>query len=172
MSALAKMPQTQQEFSSSMSEEVTTPKEASTASNNSSAKISLHKSPTVRWLLIVAGWLAIVLGVIGIILPLLPTTPFLLLAAACFARSSEKFHTWLLSHKYLGPYIHLYLDGKGIPLKAKYYIIIVLWATMAISIYIVPHIAAKITMVLIATCVTIYILRLPTMVVIPKKLRT
>ena len=165
-----------------MTEEVTTPEDATTDSNNSPTnnssannsptKVTLHKSPTIRWLLIVVGWLAIVLGVIGIILPLLPTTPFLLLAAACFARSSEKFHNWLLGHKYLGPYIHLYLDGKGIPLRAKYYIITVLWATMAVSIYIVPHIAAKITMVIIATCVTIYILRLPTLVVIPKSLRT
>ncbi|MDX1695507.1 MAG: YbaN family protein [Ketobacteraceae bacterium] len=132
--------------------------------------LKLSKSPVVRWTLLSVGWVAIVLGVIGIFLPLLPTTPFLLLAAACFARSSARFHSWLLNHKYLGPYIHLYLDGKGIPFKAKCYIISVLWITMAISIYMVPIIGVKILLAVIATCVTIYLVRLPNLVIIPKEL--
>lgn len=131
--------------------------------------LKLNKSPVIRWALLVVGWLAIVLGVVGIFLPLLPTTPFLLLAAACFARSSARFHHWLLNHKYLGPYIHLYLDGKGIPMKAKCYIIAVLWVSMAISIYIVPHLAIKGLLVLIASAVTIYLLRLPNLVIVPKE---
>lgn len=136
---------------------------------DSSKFLKISKNPVIRWSLNIVGWLAIVLGVIGIFLPLLPTTPFLLLAAACFARSSEKFHHWLLNHKYLGPYIHLYLDGKGIPLRAKYYIISVLWITMGISIFIVPIIYAKVTLVLIASGVTIYLLRLPNLVIVPKE---
>lgn len=131
--------------------------------------LKLNKSPVIRWTLLVMGWIAIFLGVVGIFLPLLPTTPFLLLAAACFARSSARFHHWLLNHKYLGPYIHLYLDGKGIPMKAKCYIISVLWISMAISIYIVPHVAAKALLLVIATCVTIYLLRLPNLVIVPKE---
>ena len=123
----------------------------------------------MRWCLLIVGWLAIILGVIGIFLPLLPTTPFLLLAAACFARSSEKFHSWLLNHKYLGPYIHLYLDGKGIPIKAKYYIISVLWITMAFSIYIVPMLVIKIGLVIIAISVTVYLWRLPNLEIITEK---
>ena len=133
-----------------------------------SSSLKLSKNPAVRWTLIVVGWLAIVLGVIGIFLPLLPTTPFLLLAAGCFARSSEKFHGWLLGHKYLGPYIHLYLDGKGIPFKAKCYIISVLWFTMGISIYLVGHLALKIMLVVIGVCVTIYLARLPNLEIVNK----
>lgn len=131
--------------------------------------LKISKNPAVRWCLLIVGWLAIILGVIGIFLPLLPTTPFLLLAAACFARSSEKFHSWLLNHKYLGPYIHLYLDGKGIPIKAKYYIISVLWITMAFSIYIVPMLVIKIGLVIIAISVTVYLWRLPNLEIITEK---
>lgn len=131
--------------------------------------LKVNKNPFIRASLIAIGWISIILGVIGIFLPLLPTTPFLLLAAGCFARSSEKFHSWLLSHKYLGPYIHLYLDGKGIPLKAKYYIISVLWFTMGFSIYLVPHLALKALLVVIATSVTIYLLRLPNLEIASKE---
>lgn len=131
--------------------------------------LKINKSPVIRWALLTVGWLAIVLGVVGIFLPLLPTTPFLLLAAGCFARSSARFHHWLLNHKYLGPYIHLYLDGKGIPLKAKCYIIGVLWITMAFSIYIVPLLAVKFLLMATATCVTVYLIRLPTLVIIPEE---
>lgn len=132
--------------------------------------LKINDSPVIRWILLSVGWMAIVLGVIGIFLPLLPTTPFLLLAAGCFARSSARFHHWLLHHKYLGPYIHLYLDGKGIPLKAKFYIISVLWITMAISVYIVPLLAIKVLLIATATCVTVYLIRLPTLAIIPKEL--
>lgn len=131
--------------------------------------LKISKSPLVRWTLLCVGWLAIALGVIGIFLPLLPTTPFLLLAAACFARSSERFHGWLLNHKYLGAYIHLYLDGKGIPFRAKVYIILVLWITMGFSIYFVPLLAVKILLAAIGCGVTIYLIRLPNLVIIPEE---
>ena len=77
------------------------------------------KSDLLRWILICCGWCCIAAGVVGIFVPLLPTVPFLLLAAACFARSSEKFHSWLLEHNHLGPLIHGYLKGGGIPMRVK-----------------------------------------------------
>jgi uncharacterized protein len=69
----------------------------------------------VRAVLIATGSLSVGLGVVGIVLPLLPTTPFLLLAAACYLRSSRRLHRWLLGNRVVGGYIRRYLDGKGRP---------------------------------------------------------
>ena len=71
----------------------------------------------IRAVLIVAGTLCVGLGALGIFLPLLPTTPFLLLAAACYARSSQRFYDWLLNNKYLGQYITGYVQRRGYPLR-------------------------------------------------------
>jgi len=67
------------------------------------ADLRLHDSPAVRALLWSAGSLCVALGVIGLFLPVLPTTPFMLLAAACYARASERFYRWLLTHRVFGP---------------------------------------------------------------------
>jgi uncharacterized membrane protein YbaN (DUF454 family) len=74
------------------------------------------------------------LGILGIFLPLLPTTPFLLLSAACYTRSSDKFYKWLVEHRWLGPYIKNYREGKGIPGKAKIMILTLLWVTISFSV--------------------------------------
>nr|NIQ97234.1 DUF454 domain-containing protein [Desulfuromonadales bacterium]NIS43213.1 DUF454 domain-containing protein [Desulfuromonadales bacterium] len=81
-----------------------------------------------------AGLSCVALGVLGIFLPLLPTVPLLLLAAACFARSSERFHSWLLDHPRLGPMIRGYLEGQGIPLRAKIAAISLIWVTIPVSV--------------------------------------
>ena len=81
------------------------------------------RNPWLRWLLLGIGWASVALGIAGIFLPVLPTTPFLLLAAACFVRSSRRFYLWLVGHPRLGPWICDYLDGEGIPLKGKVYAI-------------------------------------------------
>src|SRR5512145_2044190 len=88
-----------------------------------------------RWLLMAVGWLAVASGVAGIFLPLLPTVPLLLLAAACFARSSERFHTWLVEHDRLGPLIRDYLGGEGIPLRAKMVAIGMIWVSVPVSAF-------------------------------------
>jgi len=77
------------------------------------------KQKLVRVVLIVAGTFSIALGILGIFVPVLPTTPFLLLAAACYARSSQRFYDWLLNNKYFGNYIRNYRERKAIPLKGK-----------------------------------------------------
>jgi uncharacterized membrane protein YbaN (DUF454 family) len=74
----------------------------------------------IRILLIITGTLFVGLGIVGIFIPVLPTTPFLLLAAACYARSSRKFHEWLLNNRWFGDYIRNYLQGKGFPKKVKF----------------------------------------------------
>lgn len=124
---------------------------------------SLHPNPLVRVVLLGVGWLAIVLGVLGIFLPLLPTTPFLLLAAGCFARSSERFYQWLVEHPRLGPWFRGYLDGQGIPLKAKLYSIALMWISIGISCWIVPILWARLGMLLTAVLVTIWIARQKTL---------
>ena len=92
------------------------------------------KNRLIRWLLIALGTICVGFGVIGIFLPVLPTTPFLLAAAWCYARSSERYYKWLISNKWFGKYIKDYREGKGIPLKAKISAITILWITISLSI--------------------------------------
>jgi uncharacterized membrane protein YbaN (DUF454 family) len=122
-----------------------------------------NRNPAIRYALLTVGWLSVVLGVVGIFLPVLPTTPFLLLAAACFARSSERFYNWLVNHPKLGPWIRDYLEGNGIPLKGKVYAIGLMWVSISFSCYLVPMFWARTFMLTSAVCVTIYILRQKTL---------
>lgn len=115
----------------------------------------------MKIVMMIAGWLCVVLGVIGIFLPLLPTTPFLLLAAWLFARSSERFHTWLVSHPKLGPIISAWQDGKGFERSVRRRVLIVLWLSMLLSMVIVAKLWAIVMLTCIATCVSIYLLKQP-----------
>ncbi|MFJ5295390.1 YbaN family protein [Pseudomonas sp. NPDC088368] len=121
------------------------------------------RSRLVRILLQGVGWLSVALGVIGIFLPVLPTTPFLLLAAACFARSSPRFYHWLVDHPRLGPWIRGYLEGDGIPLKGKVYAIGLMWLSIGFSCWLVPMVWARVGMVVCAVGVTVYIARQKTL---------
>lgn len=85
--------------------------------------------------LIFCGTICVGLGVLGMFLPLMPTTVFLLLAAYCYSRSSEKFHTWLLSNRLFGKYIANYKAGNGISLQQKWTTAIFLWASIGFSIW-------------------------------------
>ncbi|MGV8844123.1 MAG: YbaN family protein [Pseudomonas sp.] len=125
--------------------------------------IPLHRHRAVRYALLTVGWLCVVLGVIGIFLPVLPTTPFLLLAAACFARSSRRVYLWLISHPRLGPWIRDYLHGKGLPLKAKVYAVSLMWASIALSCYLVALPWARAFMLISALLVSLYILKQKTL---------
>ncbi len=123
---------------------------------------NLTRNPALKWSLLIVGVLSTALGVLGIFLPLLPTVPLLLLAAACFARSSERFYTWLLEHNHLGPLISGYLDGSGIPRRAKISAIVLLWGSMTLSaLFLVPLVWVKALLFAIAAGVTVYLLRLP-----------
>ncbi|TRX75778.1 YbaN family protein [Pseudomonas mangiferae] len=121
------------------------------------------RHPAVRYALLTAGWLSVALGVLGIFLPVLPTTPFLLLAAACFARSSRRFYDWLVEHPRLGPWIRDYLEGNGIPLKGKVYALGLMWASIALSCYLVPSPWARGFMLTSGVCVSVYLLRQKTL---------
>jgi len=111
-----------------------------------------------RRILIGAGTLSTGLGIIGIFVPILPTTPFLLLAAACYMRSSERFYRWLINNRILGAYVRNYIEGKGMPVKIKMFTILLLWLTIALTIVFgVQNIVIKIVLICIAVGVTAHI---------------
>lgn len=124
---------------------------------------NLTRSPALKWCLLSCGVLCTALAVLGIFLPLLPTVPLLLLAAACFARSSEKCYRWLLQHNHLGPMVRGYLDGSGIPRRSRRTAIFLLWLSISISaLLFVPLLWVKLLLFAIAIGVTIYLLSLRT----------
>lgn len=110
-----------------------------------------------RQLLIIIGTVCVVIGVIGIFIPILPTTPFLLLAAACYLRSSPRFHRWLMNNRLFGVYIRNYTEGRGIPVKVKLFTIALLWATIGISIWLAANLVVTIILPVIAAAVTLHI---------------
>jgi uncharacterized membrane protein YbaN (DUF454 family) len=117
----------------------------------------------MRRLLIVLGSLFVCLGIIGIILPLVPTTPFLLLAAACYARSSEKYYNWLLNHRWFGEYLRNYQAGKGIPVRVKLTMLVFLWTSIGLSAAFIIDIPwVRIMLIAIATAVSVHMYYLPT----------
>lgn len=93
-----------------------------------------HRSRWVRAFFLAAGTVALVLGLIGIFLPLLPTTPFVLLAAACYARGSRRFYDWLLSQRTFGPIIHEWERHRSIPYKTKITAVALMSLTLGTSI--------------------------------------
>ncbi len=115
-----------------------------------------------RTLLFAIGWLSVFFAVLGIFLPVLPTVPFLLLALACFARSSEKFYRWLINHNRLGPIVRPYLENEGLPPGVKLKAISLIWISIGLSVlFFVPLLWVKVMLLLIALGVTGYILRMP-----------
>ena len=114
-------------------------------------------------ILIVCGTVSVGLGVIGIFVPLLPTTVFLLLAAYCYARSSQKFYDWLLNNRWFGEYIRNYREGRGIPLKQKIFSISLLWLTIGYSVlFVVSLWWVRLILLVIAIGVTIHLMVLKT----------
>jgi uncharacterized membrane protein YbaN (DUF454 family) len=119
--------------------------------------------PGMRKLLTVLGILFVGLGIIGIILPLVPTTPFLLLASVCFAKSSEKYHNWLHNHPWFGEYLRNYEAGKGIPMRVKVSMLVVLWTTMILtSVFVIDIPWVRIMLLMTAAAVTVHMACLPT----------
>jgi uncharacterized membrane protein YbaN (DUF454 family) len=110
-----------------------------------------------RYSLIALGTLSLVIGIVGIFTPVLPTTPFLLLAAACYLRSSERFHRWLLHNRVFGSYIRNYTEGRGLPLKVKLFTIALLWVTIGISIWLVSNMIVTAVLLFVAVGVSLHI---------------
>lgn len=111
----------------------------------------------------ILGTLFVALGIAGVFLPLLPATPFLLLAAACYVRGSDRLYAWLINHRYLGPYIRNFRDRKGMPLRAKVYTVVILWASIAFSIYRVNRPVVTVVLLTVAVGVSLFIYRMKTL---------
>lgn len=115
-----------------------------------------------RLALIALGYFFLGLAILGVFLPILPTTPFLILSAGCFMRSSKRLHDKLLDNKYFGEYLKNWYENGSIPKKAKVVAVISMAITFGSSIYVVPYMMARVLLVLIALCVGAYILTRPT----------
>ncbi|MFY9607809.1 MAG: YbaN family protein [Blastocatellia bacterium] len=116
-----------------------------------------------KFFLNILGTMFLLVGVLGVVLPLLPATPFLLLASACYVRGSETLHGWLMGNKYLGSYINNIKDKRGMPVKAKVLTIIVLWASLLFSIYRTDSLLLDVTLLVVGVGVTTLILKLQTL---------
>ena len=114
-----------------------------------------------KLLLIALGWISLSLGFLGIFLPILPTTPFILLASWAFYRSSDKFYAWLTKHKLFRKYLDYYRTKQGMPLRAKIITILLLHISIFSTVYFHNfHHILEIALVGIAILVTIYLIKL------------
>ena len=127
-------------------------------------EVRAHRSVLVRYFLIAVGTVSVALGIAGIFLPVLPTTPFLLLAAACYANSSERFYNWLMNHPWFGSYIRGWRVHRAIPLRAKIIAITLIIVTIGTSVvFFIPLWPVKIGVALIGIAVIVFLLRMKTL---------
>lgn len=130
---------------------------------NETKENSLELPKIYRYFYFISGILLVVIGVIGIFLPVLPTTIFLILASACFIKSSPKANDWLRNHKILGQYIKNYQDGSGLTVKSKIFNLIFLWSMILVSaLLLTKSLVIKLVLLAIAVGVTIHILMIKT----------
>lgn len=119
---------------------------------------------SMKILYTIVGTTSLILGIIGIFLPLLPTTPFLLLTAAMYFRSSPRLYYWLIQQKYLGSYIRNFREHKAIPLHAKIVSVSLIWITLSYcAIWILPYIWVRILFLIIAISTTWHIVSYKTL---------
>ena len=135
--------------------------------NNSVHEVDLNRSKLSRIFWFTCGFISMVIGIIGIPVPGLPTTPLMILAAACFAKSSQRFYDWIINNKLFGHHVKNYREGNGIPKKSKPIILTTLWGFVLFAVLIAipdsaPPISRHATLIL-AVIGTIFILRIPSM---------
>ncbi|WP_406666817.1 YbaN family protein [Gallaecimonas sp. GXIMD1310] len=115
----------------------------------------------MRIVFVLAGWLAVALGVLGIFLPVLPTTPFILLAAWCFAKGSPRWHQWLRDNRYFGQMVRDWERERGLRRRYRNRAVAMMLVTFAISIYLVPSNGLRLMLLTIMAAVLVYLYRLP-----------
>lgn len=118
----------------------------------------------MRILFIILGSIFLGLGILGIFLPLLPTTPFLLLSAALYFRGSPRLYDWLLSHRHLGPYIRNFREHRAIPLRVKIVSVSLVWVTLLYcTIFVAEHILFRFFLIVLAIAISVHILHYKTL---------
>lgn len=126
--------------------------------------VDLRRSGLSRFLWLILGLLFVAIGLIGVVVPGLPTTPLMILAAACFAKSSQRFYDWVITNKMFGHHVKNYREGRGIPARSKRAIIPVLWIFVLFAVFVgIPGglFYAKIAIMILAVIGTAFILRIP-----------
>jgi uncharacterized protein len=123
-----------------------------------------QRSQRLLWM--AAGLLALLIGIVGIFVPLLPTTPLVLLAAFCFSRGSERMETWLLNHPRFGPMVHAWRHNRSVPLRAKQ-LATVMMAASAAGTWFVVHSPWRWAPAIVCACVALWLWSLPTTPVAP-----
>ena len=116
-------------------------------------------SKAKKYFLISVGWISVALGSLGIVLPLLPTTPFILLAAACFAKASPRFHAWLKDHKYFGAILSHYQSGQSIPKPVRNRAIVFIWLSLGVSMYFLNHLWAPLVLIVLGSVLSWYLFK-------------
>ena len=119
-------------------------------------------------LFIAVGSISLGIGIVGIVVPLLPTTPFLLLAAYCYSRGSRRLHNRLLSNRLIGSYLRNYLEGKAMSLKAKIWSISILWGVIGCTaVFVIDSLVIRIVLLAVGSGVTVHVALLR--MVVPSK---
>ncbi len=132
-----------------------------TSETRAKSVICPARSPWVRWVCMGAGIVFVLTGAVGVVVPILPTTPFLLLAAACFARSSERLHCAILQHRWTGPLIHTWQQRRCLPRKVKQGAILMMTISFILSISLAPLMAVKLGLLALWFVLLVFILRIP-----------
>lgn len=114
-------------------------------------------------MLIIVGSISLSLGITGIFLPILPTTPFLLLSCYCYLNSSERLYKWIINHRVFGEYIYNYLTYRAVRRKAKIRTFVFLWSALIISMLLVSGAALKLFLFAVGIGVSIHIFTLKTL---------
>jgi len=119
-------------------------------------------SPLLRAVLLVVGTAALIVGLIGIFLPVLPTTPFLLVTAACYARASTRLYAWLLGQPSVGPIVAEWRRSRSLPPGVKTRALVVMAITFALSIVLVDNLLLRIGLLGTAIILAVFLYRIPT----------
>jgi uncharacterized membrane protein YbaN (DUF454 family) len=121
------------------------------------------RSPLLRWLLLAAGTLALGLGALGLIVPGMPTTPFVLIAAACYIRSSERLYRWLISNQVFGPVVTTWQAERGLTIRAKLITLALVWITLGgAALFLVDSMVMKLVLLGFVCTKTVVLARIRT----------